>query len=105
MYSRALVSSGSAAQPVALTLPAPPVTESTCPNGLCLAAAALALVMIAVAAAPTPIEMTGWVDGSSQRMITFKEFASTATQPAVGWPLVTCRKNAEPAPARTGNRL
>ena len=49
-----------------------------------------------------PMRMRGWVAGFSQRMIVTRLLIGIATQPAVGVPSVTCRKNALPAPWRTG---
>ena len=53
----------------------------------------------------TPMRIRGWVPGVSQRMSGTSRFCGIATQPAVAWPFVTCRKNALPAPACTGKRL
>ena len=44
----------------------------------------------------TPMRIRGWADGTSQRMIVTKLLCGIATQPAVAYPSVTCRKNAEP---------
>jgi hypothetical protein len=51
-------------------------------------------------AQPTPMAMTGRALGCSQRISFSSEARSIATQPAVGLPLVMCRKNADPAPRR-----
>src|SRR3954467_12864764 len=49
-------------------------------------------------AAPTLMEMYGCAAGFSQRRMATIAERATATQPAVGVPSVTWRKNAEPAP-------
>ena len=54
---------------------------------------------------PTPISMRGWADGSSHDKSETSVAWGIETQPAVGPPSVTWRKNALPAPARAGNRL
>ena len=46
----------------------------------------------------TPIRMRGWVLGASHRNVLMTLVWGMATQPAVGCPSVTCRKNALPAP-------
>ena len=53
----------------------------------------------------TPMRMRGWVPGPIQRMSETSFDWEIATQPAVALPLVTCRKNALPAPRVTGKRL
>ena len=47
------------------------------------------------------MRMRGWADGVSQRMSVTSFDCAIATHPAVAYPSVTCRKNAEPAPCRT----
>ena len=54
---------------------------------------------------PTPMRIRGCCDGSSQRRIRTSWSRSIDTQPCVGSPTVTCRKNALPAPCTTGCRL
>ena len=54
---------------------------------------------------PTPIRMRGWADGSSHDKSETSVAWGIETQPAVGPPSVTWRKNALPAPACAGNRL
>ena len=54
---------------------------------------------------PTPIRMRGWADGSSHDKSETSVAWGIETQPAVGPPSVTWRKNALPAPARAGNLL
>jgi hypothetical protein len=49
-----------------------------------------------------PMRIRGWVDGASHRMIVTRLLIGIETQPAVGLPSVTCRKNALPPPCRTG---
>ncbi|MDT4891706.1 MAG: hypothetical protein QOE97_741 [Pseudonocardiales bacterium] len=44
----------------------------------------------------TPMRILGWVAGVSHCMIDTRLPCGIATQPAVGPPSVTCRKNAEP---------
>jgi hypothetical protein len=53
----------------------------------------------------TPMRTLGWVDGLSHRISDTSLDCEIATQPAVAAPLVTCRKNALPAPGVTGKRL
>jgi len=53
----------------------------------------------------TPMRILGWVDGLSHRISETSLDCEIATHPAVAPPSVTCRKNALPAPAFTGNRL
>jgi hypothetical protein len=44
-----------------------------------------------------PIKIRGWVPGVRNQCIRVTRLpCGIATQPAVGWPSVTCRKNAEP---------
>ncbi len=49
--------------------------------------------------------MTGFRSGSSQRSTAIRSSCARATQPAVGPPVDTCRKNAEPAFARNADSL
>ena len=58
-----------------------------------------------VRAAPQPMAMRGCWEGFNQRMSATSVDAVTETQPAVGPPVLTCRKIAEPAPGVTGKRL
>ena len=58
-----------------------------------------------VSGQPTPMRMRGWAEGSSHAKNETSVAWGMDTQPAVGPPSVTWRKNALPAPARAGNRL
>ncbi|MDT4921299.1 MAG: hypothetical protein QOI15_2201 [Pseudonocardiales bacterium] len=50
---------------------------------------------------PTPMRMRGWAPGFSQRISRTSFACRMATQPAVAYPSVTCRKNALPLPGTT----
>jgi len=53
----------------------------------------------------TPMRIRGCAPGDSHRMIETRVPCGIDTQPAVAEPSLTCRKNALPAPWRTGERL
>ena len=88
------------------------------PAGCCLGLAAGALVGTATVPIVTPrcvmgradgqampMSITGWLPGRSQRSIASSLSAGMLTQPAVARSRLTCRKNAEPAPGTTAERL
>ncbi|MDT4939257.1 MAG: hypothetical protein QOG80_2928 [Pseudonocardiales bacterium] len=49
----------------------------------------------------TPMRIRGWVVGASHCISATRLLSGMATHPAVGWPSVTCRNTALPAPGRT----
>jgi hypothetical protein len=82
---------------------APPLVHAVASNATQARAAALRRPArpIPPGCQTTPMRMRGWADGVSHRMRLTSLDCGMATQPAVGAPSVTCRKNALPAPCRT----